>query len=96
MVKPKSRLGYMYGLGVDREPYEQPLPTGQEKFQSTIADQGAYYAVGRLPERESPEKGQRKAGDALNLDLRQSLGTPRYIPLPSIGAAELRTPELPQ
>lgn len=32
MVKPKSRLGYMYGLGVEKDPYEAPLPTGGEKF----------------------------------------------------------------
>jgi hypothetical protein len=93
MVQPKSRLGYMYGLGVDKDPYERPLPTNEEKFQSTISSEGAYYAYGRLPEKSYPDK--RKAGDALNLDLRQSLGTPKYVPLPSIGSAELRTPELP-
>jgi hypothetical protein len=92
MVNPKSRLGYMYGLGVKKDPYERPLPTGEEKFQSIVASEGAYYAYGRLPERESPGKGKRKAGDALNLDLRQSLGTPKYVPLPDIGSAEIRNP----
>jgi hypothetical protein len=93
MVQPKSRLGYMYGLGLEKDPYERPLPTNAEKFQSVVSEEGAYYAYGPLPERSYPDK--RKAGDALNLDLRQSLGTPKYVPLPSIGRAELRTPELP-
>ena len=93
MVKPKSRLGYMYGLGVEKDPYERPLPTNAEKFQSVVSEEGAYYAYGPLPERSYPDK--RQAWDALNLDLRQSLGTPKYVPLPSIGRAELRTPELP-
>lgn len=93
MVQPKSRLGYMYGLGVSENPYEAPLPTNENKFQSLVNSEGAYYAYGKLPERNYPDK--RKAGDALNLDLRQSLGTPKYVPLPSLGSAELRTPELP-
>ena len=93
MVQPKSRLGYMYGLGVERDPYESPLPTNEDKFQSIVPEEGAYYAYGKLPERSYPDK--RKAGDALNLDLRRSLGTPKYVPLPPIGSAELRTPELP-
>jgi hypothetical protein len=93
VVQPKSRLGYMYGLGLEKDPYERPLPTNAEKFQSVVSEEGAYYAYGPLPERSYPDK--RKAGDALNLDLRQSLGTPKYVPLPSIGRAELRTPELP-
>lgn len=93
MVQPKSRLGYMYGLGLDKNPHEYPLPTNEEKFQSIVSEEGAYYAYGKLPERSYPDK--RKAGDALNLDLRRSLGTPKYAPLPPIGSAELRTPELP-
>lgn len=32
MVKPKTRLGYMYGLGVEKDPYEAPLPTGGGQF----------------------------------------------------------------
>lgn len=83
----------MYGLGVEKDPYESSPPTNAEKFQSIVGDEGSYYAYGRLPERNYPDK--RKAGDALNLDLRRSLGTPKYVPLPSVGRAELRTPELP-
>jgi hypothetical protein len=96
MVISKTRLGYFLGVNTDRRPNEAPLPTGAEKFQSIVSDQGAYYAMGRQPEPRSPGKETRKAGEALNLDLRQSLGTPKYVPLPSIGSAELRTPELPQ
>ena len=76
----------MYGLGVKKDPYEAPLPTGQEKFQSVYADQGAYYAVGsRLP-----RERKRMAGDILNLDLTQSPGPSFSIPAPNIGSAELR------
>jgi hypothetical protein len=92
MIKPKSRLGYMYGLNVKNIPYETPLKTGQEKFQSVYADQGAYYAVGgRMPRKE-----QRMAGDIFNLELTLSPGTPAALPPPKIGGPELRTPELPQ
>ena len=92
MVNPKARLGYMYGLNVRDEPYETPLKTGQEKFQSTYADEGAYYAVGsRIPRKE-----RRMAGDIFNLELTMSPGTPAVFPLPKIGGPELRTPELPQ
>lgn len=87
MVNPKTRLGYMYGLGVSSDPYEAPNKTGSEKFQATVEDQGAYYAIGaRLPRKE-----RRMAGDILNLDLTQSPGTPTNLPLPNIGSAELRT-----
>jgi len=46
--------------------------------------------------RGNPQR-RRMAGDALNLDLKQSLGIPRasFAPLP-VGEAELRTPDLPQ
>jgi hypothetical protein len=52
------------------------------------------FAGGYRTPRSTPQK--RMAGDALNLDLKQSLGTPKYVPLPNIGSAELRTPGLPQ
>lgn len=52
-------------------------------------------AGGYKAPRSRPEQ-RRMAGDALNLDLKQSLGTPKYVPLPDIGSAELRTPGLPQ
>jgi hypothetical protein len=32
VIKPKSRLGYMYGLRVENQPYEAPLPTNSEDF----------------------------------------------------------------
>lgn len=32
MIKPKARLGYMYGLNVEEMPYESPLPTNAEQF----------------------------------------------------------------
>lgn len=32
MIKPKARLGYMYGLNVKENPYEAPAPTGGEQF----------------------------------------------------------------
>lgn len=32
MIKPKARLGYMYGLNVQESPYEAPLPTNAEDF----------------------------------------------------------------
>lgn len=46
--------------------------------------------------RHSTPEQRHMAGDALNLDLRQSLGTPKFPPLLDIGGAELRTPYLPQ
>ena len=45
--------------------------------------------------RRAPEN-RRMAGDALNLDLKQSLGLPQAFSAPITGLAELRTPELPQ
>lgn len=69
-----------YDLGVNRDVYPAE-PTGS---------QGGYRQ-----QRSKPEQ-RRMAGDALNLDLKQSLGTPKYVPLPVIGSAELRTPGLPQ
>lgn len=99
MVQSKTRLGYMYGLNLERKPHEYALPTNAEKFQEVVGDMGAYYAVAPQPDTSSPGKGKNKermAGDALNLDLKQSLGTPKYVPLPPIGSAELRIPGLPQ
>lgn len=79
MIKPKARLGYMYGINLHEEPREVALPSNAEKF---------FY--GRQP------RERRMAGDILNLDLTQSPGTPATLPLPKMGGAELRTPELPQ
>ena len=53
-------------------------------------------SAGGYKQRRGQPEQRRMAGDALNLDLKQSLGTPKYVPLPAIGSAELRTPELPQ
>lgn len=53
------------------------------------------FPGGYRASRKTPEQ-RRMAGDALNLDLKQSLGTPKYVPLPVVGSAELRTPGLPQ
>ena len=83
MVKPLTRLGYTLGLNRDTRPYQQPLPTGQEKFQSLVGDMGAVYAVGRQAERESPGKGQRKAGDELNLYLARVFGADKFVPFPA-------------
>jgi hypothetical protein len=38
--------------------------------------------VGRLPQGESPGKGKRKAGDGLNLYLRQVFGEGKFAQLP--------------
>ena len=32
MIKPRARLGYMYGLNVENQPYEASLPTNSEDF----------------------------------------------------------------
>lgn len=69
-----------YNLGINRNIYP-PEPVG--------------FAGGYRGRRGAPEQ-RRMAGDALNLDLKQSLGTPKFEPLPDTGAAELRTPGLPQ
>ena len=53
-------------------------------------DNAEKFFYGRQP------KERRMAGDILNLDLTQSPGTPASLPLPKMGSAELRTPELPQ
>jgi len=91
MVNPKARLGYLYGIGVKEDPYETPLKTGEEKFQSIVGQEGAYYAIGS----RFPKNKQRMAMDILNLEITQSPGTPAVFPLPFIGNAELRTPGLP-
>ena len=82
MVKPTTRLGYTLGINRDTRPYQQPLPTGQEKFQTLVGDMGAVYAVGRQPGRESAGKGQRKAGEGLDLYLRQVFGAEKFVPFP--------------
>lgn len=41
------------------------------------------------------KKERRMAGDILNLELTKSPGTPAVFPLPGIGNAELRVPNLP-
>jgi hypothetical protein len=87
MVNPKARLGYMYGINASNSPYEAPNKTNDEKFQSVVGEQGAYYAVGA----RIPRKRARMAGDVLNLDLTQSTGNLANVPLPEIGAAEMRT-----
>ena len=91
MVNPRARLGYFYGINVDKKTNEHPLPTNQEKFQSIVGDQGAIYAVGS----RMPKKERRMAGDILNLEITKSPGTPEIFPLPNIGSAELRVPEMP-
>ena len=83
MVKPGTRLGYTLGINRDRRYQDQPLPTGQEKFQTLVGDQGAVYAMGRQPQRESPGKGQRKAGEELDLYLRRVFGEAKFSPLPA-------------
>jgi hypothetical protein len=52
---------------------------------------------GGIKGRSGRPQQRRMAGNALNLDLKQSLGLPQAFsaPLP-IGEAELRTPGLPQ
>jgi len=92
VVKSKSRLGYRYGVGVQKDPYEAPLKTGAEKFQSIVGQEGAYYAVGS----RFPRERKRMAGDVFNLELKLSTGIPAAIPEPKFGSAELRTPDLPQ
>lgn len=82
MIKPGTRLGYTLGINRDRRYQDQPLPTGQEKFQTLVGDQGAVYAMGRQPQRESPGKGQRKAGDELDLYLRRVFGEAKFAPFP--------------
>lgn len=84
----RSRLGYFYGLTENRRERESANQSGAEKFQATVGDQGAYYAVGsRLPR----ERG-RMAGDALDLDLTKSSGRLPAPNLPVIGRPELRVP----
>jgi len=82
VVKPTTRLGYTLGINRDTRPYQQSLPTGQEKFQTLVGDMGAVYAVGRQPGRESPGKGQRKAGEGLDLYLRRVFGEAKFTPFP--------------
>lgn len=76
---PKAIGGYTLGILTDIKPFEAALPTGGEKF-----------AEGRRGR-------QRMAGDIdiLNLELTHSPGTPEVMPLPLIGSAELRAPEVP-
>lgn len=77
-----TNLGYTVGLRGAQEQRERPGATGGEKFAS---------AQGGKRQAE-----QRMAGSALNLDLTKSPGLPPAFSLPSIGFAELRTPEIPQ
>lgn len=85
----------MYGINVDERPYEAPLKTNQGDFQSIIPVEGGYgyFAIGdRIPQK----RPSRLAGDAFNLDLVSSTGTPSPLPAPFLGSAELRTPYLRQ
>lgn len=83
-VDTRSRLGYFYGLTESRRERDTANKSGAEKFQATVGDQGAYYAVGsRLPRERN-----RMAGDIMNITL--SPGTPAVFPLPKIGGAEIR------
>ena len=95
MDKAGARLGYTLGISLNKRPYEAPLKTNQGDFQALIPVEGGsgYFAIGdRLPR----ERRSRLAGDAFNLDLVSSSGTPRPLPEPFIGRAELRIPDLPQ
>jgi hypothetical protein len=92
MVKPTTRLGYTLGLQRDTRPYERPGTTNEEKFQSLVGDMGAVYAMGRQPQQQSPGKGQRKAGDGLNLYLRQTFGTGKFAPLPPLSSGPINEP----
>ena len=83
MVKPTTRLGYTLGINRDVRGYERPLPTNQEVFQSLVGDMGAVYATGRQPQRESPGKGKRYAGGALESYLRQVFGEAKFSPFPA-------------
>lgn len=87
----KSRLGYFYGLTESRREREAANQTGSEKFQATVGDQGAYYAVGS----RIPRERKRMAGDALDLDLTSSPGTLSAPTLTGAGSAELRLPYSP-
>ena len=64
---------------------------GARRESERQGSQGGIKGRGGKPEQ------RRMAGDALNLDLKQSLGMPQAFsaPLP-LGEAELRTPYLPQ
>jgi hypothetical protein len=73
-----------------RGSYMLGLYTDQHPIQQR-ATGGEKFFYGR-----KPRQRQRMAGDILNLDLTQSPGTPATLPLPKIGGAELRTPELTQ
>jgi len=83
VVKPKTTLGYTLGINRDVRGYERPLPTNQEVFQSLVGDMGAVYATGRQPQRESPGKGKRYAGGALESYLRQVFGEAKFSPFPA-------------
>jgi len=82
MVKPATRLDYTLGINLDVRPYETPLPTNQEVFQSLVGDMGAVYATARQPQTESPGKGKRYAGGALESYLRQVFGDDKFVPFP--------------
>lgn len=95
MLNRASRLGYTTGLQGRIIPYERPLPTGAENFQSLIGEDGGYSAVGRLPEKASPGKGRRKAGEGLELYLRRVFGTGKVALLPPMrrgGVPQLADP----
>lgn len=68
MVKPLTRLGYTLGINRDTRPYEAPLQTGGEKF-----------FQGRA-ERQRVSPGLRKAGERLDMDLRQVFASGFYAP----------------
>ena len=75
-------MGYVLGINTNRRPYEAPLATNQEDFQTFIGTE----AIGA---RQAREPKLRLAGDAFNLNL-QSSGDIPLLRTPYVGGAELR------
>lgn len=81
---PLATGGYDVGIHRNVDPGDTPLPSGGEKF-----FQGQGQSRRRKPE-------IRMAGQALDADIKQSSGLQQAFAPPMMGAAELRTPNLPQ
>lgn len=94
MVKPKALLGYTLGIRRDAPAMERPGKTGGEKFaQARVKSRMAGDILNLTQTPETLPLPRVPGGTLINS---QSTGQLSPQPMPNVGGAELRTPELPQ
>jgi hypothetical protein len=86
--KAGRRMGYTLGITGESYPYEFPGRTNSGDFQSMLATEGGYYAVGsRYPRRGSGRS--RLAGEAFNVDLNSLAAAPLPLDEPYAAGGEI-------